>query len=87
MALETSTVVGFTSSSSASLTFLSCLCLLKSCLVAVGNCQSIMYNDGGDHSQSAHRTEFQVLCDAVEWCQSEATECVCLSFGIICVSY
>lgn len=61
--------------------------LLKSCLVAVGKCQSIVCNDGDDHSQSAHRTEFQVFCDAVGWCQSEATECVCLSFGIICVSY
>lgn len=74
MALESSTGIGFTSSSFASLTFLSCLCLFKSCLVAAGKCQSIMCNDGGDHSQSAQRTEFQVLCGAVGWCQSEATE-------------
>lgn len=61
--------------------------LFRSCPVSVGKCQSIMCNDGGDHSQSAQRTEFQVLCGAVGWCQSEATECVCLSSGIICVSY
>lgn len=87
MALESSTGVGFTSSSSASLTFLSCLCLFKSCLLAVGKCQSIMCSDGGDHSQSAQRTEFQVLCGAVGWCQSEASECVCPSSGTIGVSY
>lgn len=89
MALESCTelMVGFTASSSASLTFLSCLCLFKSSLAAVGKCQSIMCDDGGDHSLSAQRTEFLVLCGAVGWCQSEATVCVRLSSGIICVSY
>lgn len=60
MTLESSTVAAFTSSSSAPLTFLSCLCLFKSSLVAVGKCQSIMCNDGA-HSQSAQGTEFQVF--------------------------
>lgn len=69
-------MVGFTSSSSASLTFLGCLGLFKSCLVAVGKCQSIMCNDGGDHSQSTQRTEFQVLCDAVG-CVSLRLQSVC----------